>query len=128
MCERLWAIMSPFEYRVVVEEERVSRGILACWVLALVPGLPMWGDTTIERAWRGRAHCTCYFPLDNVRTILQFFFTVKPLISEAVGPVDLSDHVHSANLSHHLYLVDHGAPVSNTRSQPLHIKVSLPSV
>ena len=41
-----------------------SKVISLCWLLALLPTIPLWADTTIEDDMA--MGCTCYYPLNNV--------------------------------------------------------------
>ena len=41
-----------------------SKVISLCWLLALLPTIPLWTDTTIKDDMA--MGCTCYYPLNNV--------------------------------------------------------------
>ena len=66
--ERLYAIMRPFDFRAELQRREISPAIGVCWLGALVPTIPLWFDTTLHEAWKGRDHCKCFHPLDNVST------------------------------------------------------------
>ena len=69
MLERLWAIKRPFHFNVSLKQHRVSRMILVCWALAVLPTVPLWFDTTIAADWQGKDNCKCFMPLNNVSSI-----------------------------------------------------------
>ena len=66
MLERLWAIKRPFHFNVSLKRHRMSRMILVCWALALLPTVPLWFDSTIAADWEGKENCKCFMPLNNV--------------------------------------------------------------
>ena len=41
-----------------------------CWLMAIVPTVPLWFDKTILEAWERGAElglaCKCWYPLENV--------------------------------------------------------------
>lgn len=65
MLERLWAIKRPFHFNVSLKQHRLSRLILVCWALAVLPTVPLWFDTTIAANWEGKDNCKCFMPLNN---------------------------------------------------------------
>ena len=42
------------------------RSILLCWVMALIPTVPLWFDQTTADAWQDRTDCKCFYPISNV--------------------------------------------------------------
>jgi hypothetical protein len=73
MLDRLYAIKRPLEYQTTLLRHNVSKSIAVCWLLALVPTIPLWFDSTIEKDcdWTagpdGKSIFRCFFPLNNVR-------------------------------------------------------------
>ena len=52
-----------------------SRVIVVCWVLAILPAVPLMFNTTIWEKWENKTNCSeevqeqfrkCYFPIDDV--------------------------------------------------------------
>lgn len=66
MMDRLYAIKRPLEYSDVVKKDQLLRSILLCWVMALIPTVPLWFDQTTADAWQDRTDCKCFYPISNV--------------------------------------------------------------
>lgn len=64
MLDRLFAVTRPIKYREFREVSAVPV-IAICWVVALVPTIPLWFDETIEELMTGEKNCKCFFPLQN---------------------------------------------------------------
>jgi len=64
MLDRLFAVTWPLKYR--QHRELSAMPVIAiCWVVALVPTIPLWFDETIEDLMTGEKNCKCFFPLQN---------------------------------------------------------------
>lgn len=69
-CDRLYAIKRPLAYRALRGNKRqFSMLIGLCWLMAIVPTVPLWFDKTILEAWERGAElglaCKCWYPLEN---------------------------------------------------------------
>jgi len=59
--ERLYAIKRPFDFK----NNSWSRVIVFCWVLAILPAIPLIFNTTIEKNWENKTDCKCFYPIDD---------------------------------------------------------------
>ena len=77
--ERLMALKFPIDYRSPQSHQKIKFGIACCWLLSLLPALPMWiikpsptstnsNNTTITPTSTSSFNSTqsCHFPYDNV--------------------------------------------------------------
>ena len=67
--DRLFAIKLPLKYKVLQSTTKYKAAIFVCWLLALVPAIPMWTpyDTRTEKD--DGSGCMCGFPYKSVSKI-----------------------------------------------------------
>ena len=71
MFDRMFAIKRPMKYKRSLQSKKtVILSIVISWCFAVIPGIPLWFDTTLSNRYEnkpiGADGCKCYFPLENV--------------------------------------------------------------
>ena len=78
-CDRLYAIKRPLAYRALRGNKRQFALLIGlCWLMAIVPTVPLWFDTTLIDAWelgeKEGIDCMCFYPLENVGISSRLYF------------------------------------------------------
>ena len=82
MFDRIFAIKRPMQYKRSLQNQKiVILSIVISWCLAIIPGIPLWFDTTLYESYKnkpsGSDGCKCYFPLRNVSGFVSTSFVFR---------------------------------------------------
>ena len=106
--DRLFAIKMPLRYKEMKDKRWVVKlAILACWVLSLVPAIPMWIKSMDTRNMENDGTgCKCTFPYQSVSKLIYSILKLKGLLIslDGMGLVVFGNNFHHPHCFHHCHL------------------------